>query len=168
MDEEGASAVPVVGAQAAHTLKEATGLTRLELQEVCPKKHALKAFATPHARFNCDLCGADQPSGAAMRGCRRCEYDICAVCKAEEATALQDVDEPDFCFSPVEVLERSDDIRKPTCDERAYRYIKLSNQLQVLLVSDPEADKAAASMDVAVGHACDPPELPGLAHFLEQ
>ena len=26
-----------------------------------------------------------------------------------------------------------------------------------------EADKAAASLDVAVGHACDPPELPGLA-----
>eukprot|EP00965_Chrysotila_dentata_P243415 6205400-Pleurochrysis_carterae.AAC.1 len=38
---------------------------------------------------------------------------------------------------------------------------------QVLLVSDPEADKAAACMDVSVGHSSDPSDLPGLAHFLE-
>ena len=37
----------------------------------------------------------------------------------------------------------------------------------MLLVSDGNADKAAAAMDVAVGHASDPPELPGLAHFTE-
>jgi predicted Zn-dependent peptidase len=30
----------------------------------------------------------------------------------------------------------------------------------------PEADKAAASMDVNVGSNCDPEYLQGLAHFL--
>jgi len=39
--------------------------------------------------------------------------------------------------------------------------------LQVLAVSDPTADRVAASMDVSVGHFSDPEELPGLAHFLE-
>ena len=39
--------------------------------------------------------------------------------------------------------------------------------LQVLLVSDPSTDKAAAAMDVHIGHMSDPPNLPGLAHFCE-
>ena len=34
-------------------------------------------------------------------------------------------------------------------------------------MSDPTTDKAAAAMDVNVGHMSDPWELPGLAHFLE-
>lgn len=52
-------------------------------------------------------------------------------------------------------------------DERTYRAITLPNQLDVLLVSDIRSDKAAASIDVAVGHFSDPDNLPGLAHFLE-
>ena len=39
--------------------------------------------------------------------------------------------------------------------------------LQVLLVSDPSTDKAAAAMDVHIGHMSDPSNLPGLAHFCE-
>ncbi|WP_075880835.1 insulinase family protein [Vreelandella massiliensis] len=52
-------------------------------------------------------------------------------------------------------------------DERNYRVLTLENGLQTLLVSDPEADKAAASMNVRVGSAQDPDDLQGLAHFLE-
>ncbi len=52
-------------------------------------------------------------------------------------------------------------------DEREYRYLRLDNELQVLLISDPETDKAAASLDVNVGSGDDPDEWPGLAHFLE-
>ncbi len=52
-------------------------------------------------------------------------------------------------------------------DSRDYRYIKLGNQLQVLLISDPDTDKAAAALDVGVGSGADPDERPGLAHFLE-
>ncbi|MBZ5486976.1 insulinase family protein [Halomonas aquamarina] len=52
-------------------------------------------------------------------------------------------------------------------DSRDYRVLTLENGLQALLVSDPEADKAAASMNVRVGSAQDPDDLSGLAHFLE-
>ncbi|KAL3692062.1 hypothetical protein R1sor_005713 [Riccia sorocarpa] len=58
-------------------------------------------------------------------------------------------------------------ITKARSDKRNYRRIVLPNAMQVLLVSDPETDTAAASMDVHVGYFCDPVELPGLAHFLE-
>lgn len=52
-------------------------------------------------------------------------------------------------------------------DTRQYRYIELDNGLRAILVSDPDTDKAAASLDVAVGHASDPENREGLAHLLE-
>eukprot|EP00168_Porphyra_purpurea_P016294 TRINITY_DN5225_c0_g1_i8.p1 TRINITY_DN5225_c0_g1~~TRINITY_DN5225_c0_g1_i8.p1 ORF type:complete len:1237 (+),score=430.03 TRINITY_DN5225_c0_g1_i8:245-3712(+) len=53
-------------------------------------------------------------------------------------------------------------------DDRRYRIVTLpSNGLRVMVVHDPKADKAAAALDVAVGHTSDPDDLPGLAHFLE-
>ncbi|GAB0495515.1 hypothetical protein MMPV_006817 [Pyropia vietnamensis] len=53
-------------------------------------------------------------------------------------------------------------------DDRRYRIVTLpTNGLRVMVVSDPAADKAAASLDVAVGHFSDPDDIPGLAHFLE-
>ncbi|KAJ3020429.1 UNVERIFIED_CONTAM: Insulinase (Peptidase M16) [Siphonaria sp. JEL0065] len=60
-----------------------------------------------------------------------------------------------------------EDIRKPDIDERQYRILTLENGLDVLLVSDPETDRASAAMDVNVGYLYDPDEAPGLAHFLE-
>jgi len=41
-------------------------------------------------------------------------------------------------------------------DDRDYRVIQLENGLQATLVHDAKADKAAASLDVAVGHLHDP------------
>jgi len=41
-------------------------------------------------------------------------------------------------------------------DERDYRLVRLQNGLQAMLVHDVKADKAAASLDVAVGHLYDP------------
>ena len=52
-------------------------------------------------------------------------------------------------------------------DPRSYEYLVLPNRLRVLLVSDPEADKAAAAMTVQVGSVSNPPNRDGLAHFLE-
>ena len=52
-------------------------------------------------------------------------------------------------------------------DDYGYRYLTLPNQLEVLLISDPEAPKAAASLDVLVGSGDNPPGREGLAHFLE-
>lgn len=45
--------------------------------------------------------------------------------------------------------------------------ISLDNGLDVLLISDPETPKSAASMDVKAGYFHDPPDLEGLAHFCE-
>ncbi|GLT74479.1 hypothetical protein SLA2020_462740 [Shorea laevis] len=59
------------------------------------------------------------------------------------------------------------EILKPRTDKREYRRIVLKNSLEVLLISDPETDKCAASMDVSVGYFSDPDGLEGLAHFLE-
>jgi len=52
-------------------------------------------------------------------------------------------------------------------DDRKYKHVTLANALQVLLISDPETDKAAAAMDVKVGSLSDPDAIEGLAHFLE-
>ena len=58
-------------------------------------------------------------------------------------------------------------IVKSPCDKREYKLIELPNKMKCLLVSDMEADKAAAAIDVHVGSALDPRELYGIAHFLE-
>jgi secreted Zn-dependent insulinase-like peptidase len=59
------------------------------------------------------------------------------------------------------------DIEKGQVDDREYQYLVLQNQLRVLLISDPQADKAAAALDVHVGSSDDPKDREGLAHFLE-
>ncbi|KAG6833674.1 hypothetical protein H0H87_002870 [Tephrocybe sp. NHM501043] len=58
-------------------------------------------------------------------------------------------------------------IQKSEQDDRDYRLIQLDNGLQATLIHDANADKAAASLDVAVGHLYDPDDMPGLAHFCE-
>lgn len=52
-------------------------------------------------------------------------------------------------------------------DKRDYRQLVLANGLRVVLISDVEADSAAAALSVAVGSHHDPDAIPGLAHFLE-
>ncbi|KAL3284944.1 hypothetical protein HHI36_019075 [Cryptolaemus montrouzieri] len=65
------------------------------------------------------------------------------------------------------VLKRIDNILKSQEDKRLYRGLVLSNQMKVLLVSDPSTDKSAAAMDVNVGYMSDPKHVLGLAHFCE-
>jgi insulysin len=82
-------------------------------------------------------------------------------------------------------LRFGNSIRKSQQDDRSYRLIKLENGLEALLVSDATTDKAAASLNVGVGHLSDPvpspvhsslivfltsyrqDDMPGLAHFCE-
>lgn len=52
-------------------------------------------------------------------------------------------------------------------DDRSYRALTLDNGLQVLLISDPSTQKAAAALDVYVGSGDNPKGRGGLAHFLE-
>ena len=59
------------------------------------------------------------------------------------------------------------EIVKSPIDDKAYRYFQLENKLRVVVVSDPQADKAAMSLDVATGSGTDPDHWPGMAHFLE-
>lgn len=61
---------------------------------------------------------------------------------------------------------RIDVVQSPN-DQRDYRYLTLANGLRVLLVSDPDTDKAAASLTVFRGSYHEPDAYPGLAHFLE-
>ena len=56
---------------------------------------------------------------------------------------------------------------KPASEvDRFYRYVKLENELCLLLVSDATSKTSAAAISVAAGSFLDPAELPGLAHFL--
>jgi insulysin len=70
---------------------------------------------------------------------------------------------PDVVIPAVPGVE----VRKSENDLREYSYLELPNRLRVLLISDPAAEKAAVSLDVAVGSKDDPHDREGLAHFLE-
>ncbi|KAL0046282.1 hypothetical protein WJX82_008028 [Trebouxia sp. C0006] len=59
------------------------------------------------------------------------------------------------------------EIVKPAVDKLNYRSLTLDNGIRITLISDADADKAAAAMDVRVGSLGDPDDLPGLAHFTE-
>ena len=61
----------------------------------------------------------------------------------------------------------ADTLEKPLLDDRSYRVIKLPNQLEALLIHDPNTDKASAAMDVNVGAFSDEEEMPGMAHAVE-
>ena len=52
-------------------------------------------------------------------------------------------------------------------DQRSYRRLTLENDLDVLLISDPDADKAAVALDLFMGSYQNPEHTDGLAHFLE-
>jgi insulysin len=47
-------------------------------------------------------------------------------------------------------------LETPPSDERSYRLVRLKNGMEVLIIHDPKTDKAAAAMDVHVGHLTDP------------
>ena len=59
-------------------------------------------------------------------------------------------------------------IQKSEQDDRDYRLIRLENGLKAMLIHDSKADKAAASLDVAVGHLDDPVCLIKTISYLTQ
>ena len=64
-----------------------------------------------------------------------------------------------------EIINRS--IKKSPNDSRLYQAIRLSNSLEVLLVSDPDLENSAASLSVPIGSMHNPEQQLGLAHYLE-
>jgi secreted Zn-dependent insulinase-like peptidase len=89
-----------------------------------------------------------------LSGCERAAGPNPSPAPAAD-TARETVDAP--------VLEP---VQSPNDDLR-YRLLTLENELHVLLISDPDTPKAAASLDVRVGSGDNPPGRGGLAHFLE-
>lgn len=66
-----------------------------------------------------------------------------------------------------EILVHNFRVLKPRIDDRKYRAIKLSNNLEAFLISDQNTVTCAASMSVGVGSFFDDNNVPGLAHFFE-
>lgn len=66
-----------------------------------------------------------------------------------------------------QVERLADSLEKPSVDNRTYRVIRLPNQLEALLVHDPDTDKASASVNVNVGNFSDDDDMPGMAHAVE-
>lgn len=65
-------------------------------------------------------------------------------------------------------IERiTENLEKPELDDRSYRVIRLPNQLEALLVHDPDTDKASAAVNVNVGNFSDQDDMPGMAHAVE-
>ncbi|KAJ9425219.1 insulysin [Fusarium oxysporum] len=69
--------------------------------------------------------------------------------------------------APIPVTLVTDSLEKPSLDDRDYRVIRLGNELEALLVHDPETDKASAALDVNVGNFSDESDIPGMAHAVE-
>lgn len=72
---------------------------------------------------------------------------------------------PESIMKPFKIINAS--IKQSPNDKREYQVIKLSNQLEVLLISDPDLENSAASISVAVGSKNNPASQLGLAHYLE-
>ncbi len=49
-------------------------------------------------------------------------------------------------------------------DTREYKTLKLANEIDVILISDPSAEKSAAALSVGVGLLHDPMSQQGMAH----
>jgi secreted Zn-dependent insulinase-like peptidase len=58
-------------------------------------------------------------------------------------------------------------IHKSIMDSRKYRYLTLSNGLKTILISDPNTNKSAASLNVHIGSMDAPKDRKALSHFLE-
>ncbi len=58
-------------------------------------------------------------------------------------------------------------ILTPCFAERQTLKLRLKNELEVYIISDPQVDKASAALTVRTGSWEDPVASPGIAHFLE-
>lgn len=66
-----------------------------------------------------------------------------------------------------EVLLETKDFILSMTDDRSYKSIKLSNGIEVIIISDSKVSKSSASLTVGVGSLQDPEKIPGLSHLLE-
>ena len=83
------------------------------------------------------------------------------------AAAASGADEASWWRPPPAADGGAVGIYRSPADDRHYRYLRLDNGLQLVLISDPDGDKSAAALSVATGSFDNPRDWPGLAHFLE-
>lgn len=98
-------------------------------------------------------------SSAASTSAFRIAFALLLSWGLENAQAVSEPEPPKSAY-PIQVI-------KSPNDNRDYRVLTLENQLDVILVHDPDAKKAAAAMAVDVGALQDPESQLGLAHYLE-
>lgn len=65
------------------------------------------------------------------------------------------------------VIKYNKNIIKPLIDNSEYKIIRLENNLDVLLISDPTASKSAGAMSINTGSFTDEEDSQGLAHLTE-
>ncbi|CAG7724486.1 unnamed protein product [Allacma fusca] len=82
-----------------------------------------------------------------------------------EVSGIRDVQEERDEIT--EIYEDENIVLKSPLDHRQYQTLQLTNQMHVLLISDPKTSKCAASLCIQAGSMHDPKQLPGLAHFCE-
>jgi insulysin len=87
------------------------------------------------------------------------------VLTREKTTFATKTEEKSTLTTDVERIP--DALETPFLDDRSYRVIRLPNKLEILLIHNPDTDKAAAAMDVNVGSFSDQDDLPGTAHAVE-
>ncbi|MCC5878974.1 MAG: pitrilysin [Idiomarina sp.] len=94
-------------------------------------------------------------SVAMLSGCQPAQQDT-QTAEQQQPQAQQDAER-----------RSSGDINISPNDSREYGVVRLDNGLNVIVVSDPDADKAAAALNVHVGSMQNPDQQLGLAHYLE-
>jgi len=84
---------------------------------------------------------------------------------ASRACPFRFAPRPYATMAPIERI--TDKLETSSLDDRSYRVIRLPNQIEALLVHDPDTDKASASVNVNVGSFGDADDMPGMAHAVE-
>ena len=91
-----------------------------------------------------------------LRYCLWLGLGLLAGCSGEQAVSVNTAEQAEYVIP----------LSSPN-DRREYRAFTLENRLRVLVISDPQAETAAASVDVNAGYNSDPISFQGLCHFLE-
>lgn len=80
-----------------------------------------------------------------------------------------------ICFITIlifgyELMLREDNLSKlierPLDDKKIYKHTKLSNDMSILLISDPKTDNSRFSLELKVGFNAENGEIPGISHLL--
>lgn len=90
---------------------------------------------------------------------------VCLSCALSTITLANQTTHTELTMPSFDVIETN--IKQSPNDQREYQVIRLSNHLEVLLVSDPDLENSSASLAVPIGSMHNPEQQLGLAHYLE-